>query len=99
MYVLCPGHVAEAVEFLGGVYVYDEMPFIPIDSRMNHHRVHRDSDRVSLTLESQYAVCEDGGTYLCEIIVNASMWSKNFTVDVRSQYTVYNNDADYPITQ
>nr|KAG5708292.1 hypothetical protein BaRGS_021226 [Batillaria attramentaria] len=79
------GHVAEAVEFLGGVYIFDEFPFIPIDSRMSHHRVHRDKDRVSLTLESQYAVCEDKGTYLCEIIVNGSIWSKDFHVDIRKK--------------
>ena len=77
--------MAEAVEFLGGVYIFDEFPFIPIDSRMSHHRVHRDKDRVSLTLESQYAVCEDKGTYLCEIIVNGSIWSKDFNVDIRSE--------------
>ena len=83
------GHIAEAVEFLGGVYIFDELPFIPIDSRMSHHRVHRDKDRVSLTLESQYAMCEDKGTYLCEIIVNGSVWSKDFNVDIRSELGVW----------
>ncbi|KAK7089921.1 hypothetical protein V1264_009801 [Littorina saxatilis] len=79
------GHVAEAVEFLGGVYFEDEFPFIPIDSRMSHHRVHRDKERISFTLESQYAMCEDKGTYLCEIIVNGSIWSKDFDVDIRKK--------------
>ncbi|XP_025079663.1 uncharacterized protein LOC112555456 isoform X3 [Pomacea canaliculata] len=79
------GNATDAVEFLGGVYIFDEFPFIPIDSRMSHHRVHRDTDRVTLTLESQYAVCEDKGTYLCEIIVNGSTWSKTFNVDIRKK--------------
>ncbi|RUS73936.1 hypothetical protein EGW08_018308 [Elysia chlorotica] len=74
-----------SLEFLGGVEKRDEWPFIPIDSRMSDFSLHRDESQVTLTLETKYAMCEDKGRYLCEIVVNRTFHSKTFNVDVRKK--------------
>ncbi|XP_012936300.2 uncharacterized protein LOC101862717 [Aplysia californica] len=74
-----------SLEFLGGVEKRDEWPFIPIDSRMSDFTLHRDDEQVTLALETKYAMCEDKGRYLCEAIVNRTIFSKTFNVDVKKK--------------
>ncbi|XP_013079004.2 uncharacterized protein LOC106064896 [Biomphalaria glabrata] len=74
-----------SVEFLGGVEKRDEWPFIPIDSRMSDFTLHRDDEMVNLVLETKFAMCEDKGRYLCEVIVNSTFFTRTFNVDVKKK--------------
>ena len=55
---------------------------------MSDFQLHKDDSQVTLGLETKYAMCEDRGRYLCEVIVNNTFYAKTFNVDVKSENSI-----------